>query len=104
MVFKHCSINGQLYLNPMQAELATPMREGKASDPQVRNIDELLRLLVLCNDVIPQNNDKTAELENNSASPDEVALVQSAAQNEFELLSRCVTDVVVRERKGKQVT
>lgn len=72
----NAGLQGEEYMEPMSGELSKTLSALPSSGETYQSVYEFLRLLVLCNDVIPQTNDKTGKVEMNSASPDEVALCQ----------------------------
>ena len=109
MFFKHCSIAGRQYLQPMGGELAAACGFGVAGPAAPHHeaqaaVQEYLRALVLCNEVVPQKQlsgagEAAGEHEHafQSASPDETALVEAAAKNGVVMLSRDPDRVVVQE-------
>ena len=104
MHFKHCSIGGRKYLNPMTGELAIAAKAavGGARDAEASLVQEYLRALTVCNDVVPDKGTAAvAEGQGHrgyhSASPDETALVEASAVNGVELCAREKDRVLVRE-------
>jgi len=91
MVFKHCSVGGRTYYEPMSGEL-----KGKGPDAA-----GFCRALALCHDVFvekPLGEAFNAEaIQYMYSSPDEVALVHAGAANGFELVARDQGKMTLKE-------
>ncbi|PRP83571.1 hypothetical protein PROFUN_09120 [Planoprotostelium fungivorum] len=90
MEFSHCSINGEVYANAMGGELRklltdnhwTPKSQAQAP-LQVQRVVDFLKILSQCHAVVVDEDQSSGKPSFQSASPDEVALVEAAAASGF---------------------
>jgi len=100
MEFKKCSIHGHIYGDHPEYPLKSPktingdksaykvLQSAGRETTEKTLIYDFFGLLAVCHTVVPDKNETTQELQYQASSPDELALVEGAAQMGFKFISR----------------
>jgi len=94
MEFSHCTINGKVFLSPLQGELKQLLEnagwplKNSTEDIDVKYTVDFLRALAMCHSVVAEEDTTTGEINYQAQSPDELALIQAAKLNGFVFKSR----------------
>ena len=92
MKFKQCSINGKIF-DSLDKIHTTLLRQTKESD--IKAAIGFFRLLAVCHTVVIDHDNKDPNTNMQAASPDELALVQGAAQVGFRFQDRTSENIQI---------
>ncbi len=80
-----------------ETEVGSTRRLSRDKPVIMRKVDDFLRCVALCNTAVPDHEDTPGKVVYQADSPDEVALLQAAQNNGFELWNRRADTIIIKE-------